>query len=267
MTGLRRRQAHQIDLDVPHPARMNDYWMGGRHNFAADRELAEDIAAAIPGIGDVAWLNQAAIRRAVLFLVESGIHQFLDIGSGSLAVGTTYDVVQQATPDSHFVYVDSDPMTIAYRELMLQHTEGATVIEADVRDAAGILNRSSAVLDVDRPIGLIAPMLHFIPDSWDPAGILADYRDRLASGSYLAMLHLTSDPDLPGLAAAQAAYQRTHYRVHPRSYQQILDLCAGFELVEPGLVGFAHWRPERTDQLSANPGINSLIYVAVGRKP
>jgi hypothetical protein len=264
MTGLQRR----IDIDLPHPARMHDYWLGGRHNFAADRALAEKIAEAIPRIGDLSWLYQAFLRRAMLFLVNSGIRQFLDIGSGSLAVGAVHETVQQAAPDSRFIYVDSDPVCAAHRELALRDLDGA-VIDADVRDIDGILGSDTAtrLLDLARPVALIAPMFHFVPDSWDPGPILAGYRNRLASGSYLTLVHITADVQLPGLAEAIEAYRLNRYPVYPRTNQEILALCAGFDLVEPGLVGCAHWRADNQAELSASPGINSLLSAVVGRKP
>jgi hypothetical protein len=123
------------------------------------------------------------------------------------------------------------------------------------------------LLDQTQPIGLMAPMFHFIPDAWNPAGILGDYRDRLASGSFVALAHVTADADNPELPQVIAAYQQTRFLVYPRTYDQIMRMCAGFELVEPGLVGFGHWRSENPGDRSTNPGINSLLYAAVARKP
>jgi S-adenosyl methyltransferase len=270
MTGLQRRVAHRIDVDAPHPARMHDYWLGGRHNFAADRELAEKIAKAMPGIGDLAWLNQRFLCRATLFLVESGVRQFLDIGSGSLAAGAVHEIVQQVDPGSRIVYVDSDPLSVAHRELMLHDQDGAAVIDADVRDIDGILGSDTVtrLLDLDRPIALIAPMLHFVPDKWDPGLIIAGYRDRLASGSYLTLVHVNADANVPGLPAVIEAYRLTrYYSIFPRSYSEILALCTGFDLVPPGLVGLADWRPDQADEFSASTEVYSLLSAAVGRKP
>jgi hypothetical protein len=256
-------------MNMPHPARMHDYWLGGGHNFTADRELAEKIIQILPGVEDVARLNQSFLRRAALFLVESGVRQFLDIGSGIPTVGNLHEIVQRADPACRVVYVDGDAVAVAHTELILEHAEGAAVLRADVRDVAGILEAevSQRLLDVTQPVGLIAPMLHFIPDTSDPARMLADYRDRLAPGSFLALAHATADPDIPGLADVIEAYEATPYRLNPRTHAEILRLCEGYELVEPGLVGFAHWRPEGPGDLSTNPAINSLIYAAVGRKP
>jgi SAM-dependent methyltransferase len=256
-------------MSVPHPARMHDYWLGGGHNFAADRELAEKIISFMPGVEDVARLNQCFLRRAAKFLMESGIRQFLDIGSGIPTVGHLHEIVQQASPECHVLYVDPDPVAVAHSELMLADVPNTEVIRADLRDVAGVLadDVTRGLLDIDEPIGLIAPMMHFIPDSSDPAGIMAGYRDRLAPGSFLALAHGTSDADIPGLERVIEAYNTTRHRLYPRSHAEILRLSEGWELVEPGLVGMAHWRPEGPGDQSTNPGINSLLLAAVGRKP
>jgi hypothetical protein len=269
VTGYLRWVPQTIDMDMAHPARMLDYWLGGAHNFAADRELAEKIMRIMPGIEDVSRINQSFLRRASLFLVENGIRQFLDIGSGIPTVGHPHEIVQRAQPDCRVVYVDDDPVSVAHSELMLEDVAGTTVVRADVRDIDAILALDAVreLLDETQPIGLMAPMLHFLPDSWDPAAMIAGYRDRLASGSYVVLAHVTDDADNPELPQAVRAYELTRYMVHPRSYEEIERMCAGLELVEPGLVGQAHWRPESPSDQSTNPALNSLLYAAVGRKP
>ncbi len=269
MTEYLRWVPPRIDMNMPHPARMHDYWLGGGHNFAADRELAEKIMRIMPGIEDVSRLNQSFLRRAALFLVGSGIRQFLDIGSGIPTVGNLHDIVRQADPECRVVYADGDPVAVAHSELILERTKSAAVIQADVRDAAGIFDAlvTRELLDVEAPIGLIAPAMHFIPDSADPACLMASYRDRLASGSFLVLAHGTSDIEIEGQAEVIEAYGASRYRLYPRSHAEVLRLCAGFDLVEPGLVGFAHWRPEGPGDLSTNSAVNSLLYAGVGRKP
>jgi len=259
----------EIGMGTSHPARMHDYWLGGGHNTAADRELAEQIMKVMPGIEDVARLNQSFLRRAGLHMIESGVNQFLDIGSGVPMVSGLQGIVQRADPDSRMVCVDSDPIAIALAEELLGSTGQSAVLRGDPRDADGILDAelTRSLLDIDKPICLIAPMLHFIPDEWGPARMLAAYRDRLAAGSYLVLLHVTTDFDVPGLAGAIELYHRTQFRVHPRTRAEVARMCAGFELLEPGLVGFAEWRPEGPGDVSTNPEINKAIYAAVGRKP
>jgi hypothetical protein len=269
VTAYLRWVPPKIDMSVPHPARMHDYWLGGGHNFAADRELAEEIMRVLPGIEDVARLNQSFLRRATLFLVDAGIRQFLDIGSGIPTVGHPHEIVQRAAPDSRVVYVDSDPVAVAHTEIMLEDVPGTAVLQADMRDVPGILAADPVrdLLDLSQPVGLIAPMLHFIPDSWNPSCILAAYRDHLPSGSYLIIVHVSADTEAPGLPETVEAYKRTNFHLFPRHHAEILHLCDGFDLIEPGLVGTALWRPDGPDDRSTTPGINSLLYAAVARKP
>jgi hypothetical protein len=259
----------RIDMSVPHPARMLDYWLGGGHNFAADRVMAEKIMQIMPGVEDMARLNQAFLRRAALFLVRSGIRQFLDIGSGIPTVGHPHEIVQRADPRCRVVYVDGDPVAVAHTELILTNITGTAVLQADLRNVSGILGSEPVrtLLDLSAPIGLFAPMLHFIPDAWDPVGIMASYRDQLAPGSYLVLVHATSDVHIDGWAQTVEAYQGTRYQVTPRSHAEILRMCAGYELVEPGLVGFGLWRPEGPGDRSPIADLNSCFYAAVGRKP
>jgi hypothetical protein len=269
VTGYVRWVPARIDMNLPHPARMHDYWLGGCHNFAADRELAEKIMAILPEIEDVARLNQSFLRRAALFLVKAGIRQFLDLGSGIPTVGNLHEIVQRAAPESRVVYVDGDPVAVAHTELILENTEGAAVLRGDLRDVAGILDADETrrLLDISQPIGLVAPMLHFMPDSSEPGCMLAAYRDRLASGSYLVLAHSTKDPGIPGLDEVVEAYRATKYQINPRTRDEVLRMCEGFELVEPGLVGFGEWRPEGPGDQAVTPGVNRLLYAAVGRKP
>ncbi len=269
MTGSLRWVPPRIDMNVPHPARMHDYWLGGGHNFAADRELAEKIMQIMPGIEDVSRLNQCFLRRAALFLLSLGIRQFLDIGSGIPTVGNLHEIIHRVDPECPVMYVDGDPVSVAHTELILERTTGAGVIQGDVRDVAGVFDvvASQGLLDVSQPIGLIAPAMHFIPEDSDPARVLAGYRDRLTPGSFLVLAHSTADTNIAGQAEVVEAYQATRYRLYPRTHAEVLRMCAGFDLVEPGLVGFAHWRPQGAGDVSTNSAINSLLYAAVGRKP
>lgn len=259
----------RIDTNVPHPSRMHDYWLGGCHNFAADRDLAEKIMRLMPGIEDLSRINQSFLRRAALFLVSEGIRQFLDIGSGVPTVGTVHEIVHRADPDCRVVYLDADPVSVAHTELILERVDRAGVLLGDVRDIDGVFNAepTQRLLDINQPIGLIAPTMHFYPDSLDPVGLLAKYRDRLTPGSFLVLGQCTGDTAIPGQDEVVDAYRATRYRLKLRSYAETLLMCDGFDLVEPGLVGFAHWRTEGLGDMSADPAINSLIYATVGRKP
>jgi DNA-binding SARP family transcriptional activator len=264
-----RKGPIRINVSVPHPARMHDYWLGGRHNFVADRELADEIMTIMPGLEDVARVNQSFVRRATLFMVASGIRQFIDLGSGLPTVRYLHETIQQADPGCRIAYVECDPVAVAHCALLFEPVTGIAIVQANIHDATEVFDAEAirSLLDLARPIGLIMPMLHFIPDSWSPADLVASYLDRLAPGSYLVLAHLSAESTLPGLAEVVKAYGRTHYPVVPRSRARVMQMCAGLELVAPGLVGLAHWRPEKPSDASSNPAINSLVYAAVGRKP
>ena len=258
-----------IDETVPNAARVYDYWLDGAHNFAADREMASKVEQVVPGARDGARINRAFLRRAVRFMVRSGIRQFLDIGSGIPTVGNVHEIAQRDDPDCRIVYVDKEPVAVAHSELLLRDNDRATVIQANIRDAEYILSHTETkrLIDVDQPIGLLMLwVLHFVPDSWDPVSIMARYRDRLAPGSYLAISHVTTDGDPTGQAETVELYARTPDPVHFRSHAEVLRFFAGFELVEPGLVGSALWRPSGPGDTSNYPEMNSISYGGVGRK-
>ncbi|MHA6765531.1 SAM-dependent methyltransferase [Streptacidiphilus sp. PAMC 29251] len=197
-----------IDTSVPHPARMYDYYLGGKDNFPADREAAEKVIAAGVHARDFARANRAFLGRVIRFLAEQGITQFLDIGTGIPAVGNTHEVAQQTNPAARVVYVDNDPIVLTHaRALMAGHGQGATtVIQADLRDPAAILAHPKvrAAIDFDRPVGLIlVAVLHFIRDEENPDAITKLLRDALPSGSFLAISHGTGgDTRAPETARA-----------------------------------------------------------------
>jgi hypothetical protein len=257
-----------IDLTVAHPARMHNYWLGGGHNFAVDRDLAEKIMQIFPGIEDVARINQSFLRRAVLYMVDAGIRQFLDIGSGLPNVGMVHELVGR-TEGCRVVYVEPDRVAHAYSERLLDGVDWAAVLQADVRDVDSVLGSEPVgrLLELEEPLGLIAPMLHFVPDRWRPGAVVAGYRDRVVPGSYLVLAHVNGDVSSPGFDEAAEAYRATHFPVHPRSRARILELCEGFELVEPGLVSITRWHPQSPGDASVSDEVNELIYGAVGRKP
>jgi hypothetical protein len=255
-----------IDTTVPNAARVYDYWLDGCHNFAADRALGEKVQQAIPGIRDAVRISRAFLRRAVCFMVDAGVRQFLDIGSGIPTLGSVHEVAQEANPECRIVYVDKEPIAVAHSELLLEGNDRAVAIQADLRDVEGILDHpeSRRLLDFQQPIGLTNLLvLHFVPDSCDPAGILARYRARLAPGSYLALNQVTADGNPAGLAEAVDLYRDTPDPLYPRSHDEIGRLFSGFDLVEPGAISCAFWRPSGpVDAAEAN----SLPYGGVGRK-
>jgi S-adenosyl methyltransferase len=270
MTGELSWVPPGADTNVPNPARVYDYWLDGDHNFQADRELAEKILQIMPGVRDAARLNRAFLRRAVTFMIESGVRQFLDIGSGIPTVGNLHEIAQRIEPECRVVYVDRDPVAVAHSQLLLQGNEFAGVVQADLRDVGSILDAAETkrLIDLDQPVGLfMLLLLHFVPDSWNPVGLLAEYRERLAPGSYLALSHVAGDVDSPGLSEAIEVYKNTQALPHPRTHDEVLRFFTGFDVVEPGLVGCAFWRPQGVGDMSDSPEINSLPYAGVGRKP
>ncbi|HKR50672.1 MAG TPA: SAM-dependent methyltransferase [Pseudonocardiaceae bacterium] len=259
-----------VDMTVPNAARVYDYFLDGAHNFAIDREMASKIQKLMPTVRDAARINRSFLRRAVLFMVDSGIRQFLDIGSGIPTVGNVHEIVQRADPECRVLYVDKESVAVRHSELILERNDRAAVIQANLRDVEGILDhpQTKRMLDFDQPIGLLMlALLHFVPDSSGPVGILARYRDRLAPGSYLALTHVTADNDPTGLIETTQLYQNTPEPLHPRSYEEVVRLFAGFELVKPGVVGSALWRTAGLGDISDKPKANTLTYGGVGRKP
>ncbi|WP_414636132.1 SAM-dependent methyltransferase [Amycolatopsis sp.] len=258
----------EVDLRIPNSARVYDYLLDGDHNFQADRELADKIMRIMPGAREVARINRAFLRRAALFLVSTGVRQFLDIGSGIPTVGNLHEIVQQADPTCRVVYVDKDPVAVAHSRLLLKDNDRATVLHADLRDVTEIFAGAAELLDFGQRVGLfMLLLLHFAPDSWDPFGIVARYRDHLASGSYFALSHGSADSQVPGQPEASEEYRKTQTDTFTRTHDEVLRFFTGFELVEPGLVGSALWRPQGVGDISDNPDLNALCYVGVGRKP
>ncbi len=239
-----------LDTSHAHPARIYNYWLGGKDNYAADREAAEQAIAANPGIVADVRANRAFLTRAVRFLAgDCGVRQFLDIGTGLPAAGNTHEVAQAAAPDSRIVYVDNDPIVLVHARALLTGTpEGATAyLDADLRDPIAILTAAAQTLDFARPVALmLLIILHLIGDDDDPFGIVAQLVDALPSGSYLVLAHPASD-----IRAAQMAEmtKRVNQRMGGpqatmRDRAAITRFFTGLDLVEPGVVQPQQWRPE-----------------------
>jgi S-adenosyl methyltransferase len=182
----------EFDPDRPNAARVYDYFLGGSHNLAADRKLAAQVLAEIPDAPLVAQANRAFLRRAVLYCIEVGIRQFLDLGSGIPTVGNVHEVAQRAAPESRVVYVDIEPVAVANSRAILAGNDRVAVLQADIRDADRILNDPGLqrLLDLDRPLAvLMVSVLPFIPDADDPVRIVARFRDAITSGSYPGQRH------------------------------------------------------------------------------
>jgi hypothetical protein len=258
-----------VDVETASAARLYDFFLGGSCNFEVDRELGRQVAAVAPGVFDFTRLNRAFLRRAVRYLGEQGIDQFLDIGSGIPTAGNVHEIAQSANPDARVVYVDNEPVAVAHSELLLEDTPNTAVIKADLRDPDSVLRHETTrrLLDFRRPIGLLTvAVYHFIPDSDRPAELAAAYRDALPSGSYLALSHGTEDSLGEQIRQIMALYKNSQNPVTTRTRAEVAALFDGFELVEPGLVFTPLWRPESPEDVGENPE-ESSVYAAVGRKP
>ncbi len=261
-----------VDMSVPSMARTYDFLLGGAHNFAVDRALAEHVERVMPDARSAARVNRAFLGRAVRLMTDRGIRQFLDIGSGIPTVANVHEVAQAEFPECRVVYVDKDPVAVAHSELMLADNDLATVVHADMRDPESILDHQETrgLLDLDQPVGLLMlMMLHWVPDSDDPWKLVARYRDALAPGSHLAITHVTADGQDERLSEVTDLIEesRSADRLTERPHAQVRALFGDFEVVEPGLVGCAAWRPLGRGDISDTSEMNTVIYGGVARKP
>ena len=259
-----------IDTSVAHPARVYDYWLGGKDHFAADRALGDAIMAAVPTIKTMARANRAFSRRAVRYLAgEAGVRQFLHVGTGIPAVGNTHEVAQEAAPAARVVYVDGDPIVLVHaRALMTSHDAGAIgFILGDLREPEEILADPAlaATLDLSQPVALmLVAELTYFRDEEDPRAMVSTLMDALPSGSYLAITHPTADFNARAMAGAVAAACRGGITLVPRSRAETEAFFTGLDLVEPGVVPVVSWRPDPGPQ----PGPHSAYYYAgLARKP
>jgi hypothetical protein len=257
-----------IDTERPSAARIYDYALGGAHNFAGDRQAAEQMIAAYPDVPKIAWANRAFLRRAVDFLVNAGVRQFLDVGSGIPTVGHVHEIAQGAAPESRVVFVDVDPVAVAHSRLILAGNDRTAVVQEDIRQPERILDAPEVrgLLDLDQPVAvLVVALFHFIPDADDPAGILSRLTAPLVSGSYLALSHATDDGP-PDAALGKELYRRAGIEFVPRRRSEVEALFDGFDLVEPRVAWAPQWRPESRDDLYYDQPELSAVYTGVGRK-
>ncbi|GAA0240751.1 SAM-dependent methyltransferase [Cryptosporangium japonicum] len=253
----------RLRTDQPAGARMWDYLLGGKDNFAADRAAADAVVARLPEMAEFARAGRRFLARAVEFLAgEAGIRQFLDIGPGLPTVNNTHELAQRIAPESRVVYVDNDPLVLVHaRALLTSSPEGATdYVDADARDPEKILQAAAATLDFSRPIAvMMIGILGHVPDDDDPAGIVRTIVDALPSGSYLAINDSITTPQNDDAAATAHRQGAVDYTL--RTVEQITAFFDGLELVEPGVVSNPRWRPE--------PGTDPAelaVYCGVARK-
>ncbi|MEV0152235.1 SAM-dependent methyltransferase [Micromonospora sp. NPDC050686] len=246
----------EIDLTRPSAARVYDYFLGGAHNFEIDRQLAEQIAAMTPNLAATMRAGREFLRRAVRALLDAGIDQFLDIGSGIPTVGNVHEVAQAANPDARIVYVDIDPVAVAHSRELLAGNERATAIRADLREPKLIVDqaRASGLIDFDRPVGLLlAGVVHFIPDADRPADVLATLRAAAAPGSHLVISHSTYEDQPREMLDAQRLSARTATEITLRSRAEITGYFGDWTILEPGVVHMPLWRPDSPSDSDEHP--------------
>jgi hypothetical protein len=267
-TAAQEDREVEIDTSVAHPARVYDYWLGGKDNYAADREAAERVLAVTPGLRFRVRANRAFLARAVRYLAaEAGIRQFLDIGTGIPSANNTHQVAQAVAPDSRIVYVDNDPIVLTHaRALLSSGPEGSTqYVQGDLRDATAILAAAARTLDFSQPTGLmLLGIMHLIQDAEDPYRIVADLMDALPPGSYLAISHPASDIHA-GQAEAQKRYnERVSTPQTLRTRDEVSRFFEGLKLVAPGVVYVHTWHPDPAD-IAPVDGVSA--HGGVARKP
>jgi hypothetical protein len=259
-----------FDTGVANPARMWNYWLGGKDNFAADREAAEKAMAALPSMPGIARLTRLFLIDAVRRLAaDYGIRQFLDIGTGLPTADNTHDVVQRVAPESRIVYVDNDPVVLTHAQALLTSSrEGKTdYLYADLRDTGRILAGAAQTLDFSRPVAvLLVAVLHFIPDADDPYGVVARLMEAMPSGSYLVLSHGASDIEPEATAEMMRRYNdRSSATLALRSREQVAPFFRGLDLTGPGMVPINRW--VRADAAHDEAADGMAGYCGIARKP
>ena len=267
-TAPRRGRPARVDTSVAHIARVYDYWLGGKDNFAADRAAGDQALAAYPGLVSSVRANRAFLARAVRFLAgEAGIRQFLDIGTGIPAANNTHEVAQQVAPQARVAYVDNDPIVLAHaRALLTSGPAGATAyLDADLRDTGTILAQSADVLDFSQPVAvMLIAVLHLVGEEDGPQEIVTRLLDAVPPGSYLALSHVASDIAPEAMAEMGRRLNRLLAQKGTyRSQAEVSRLFSGLELAEPGIVPVSSWRPASAEEAAAD----TAMWGGIGRKP
>jgi hypothetical protein len=265
--GLAREDVPGIDTSVPHPARVYDYFLGGKDNFEADRAAAEAAIKAFPRTAESARAARAYLRRIVRYLAaEAGVRQFLDVGSGLPSGENVHQVAQSVAPEARVVYVDNDPIVLRHAQALLAGSPEGVVIflDADLRDPETILSRAAETIDLSQPVAvLLHGILHSIGDKDDPYGLVRRLVQAIPGGSYLSICHLTADiyPEMTGFARALNERSIDSPLVL-RDHAQVTGFFDGLELVEPGVVQLSKWRP----QSAAESAAAAALWGGVARK-
>lgn len=259
-----------IDTGTPSPARLYDYWLGGKNNFPADQAAGKEIVGMLPELPTILKANRRYLVRVVRYLARQGIDQFLDLGAGIPTSPNVHEVAREVQPDARVVYVDNDPKVRIYNRAILRG-DGVVSIEGDIREPERVLANEELrkLIDFDRPTAvLFVAILHFIGDEYRPAEIIRTFMDPLPSGSYLALSAAVSDDNDPRvIKRVEEIYQNATAPFVWRTRQQVHDLLTGFELVEPGLVSLGDWHPDsRSEMLTDRLGA-TWFCAAAARKP
>ena len=240
-------EAPAFDVSVAHQARIYNYWLGGKDNYAADRKAAELAIQAYPAVATGALANRQFLARAVRHMASQGIRQFLDLGTGIPSANNTHEVAQQVSPESRVVYVDYDPVVLAHARALLASGSAGQVdyLDADLRDTGPILERAAATLDFSEPVGImLMAILHAIDDA-DPAQIVRQLAAAVPAGSYVALSHPASDIDPEKIAAATSRLNElSHQHFTLRTNAEVARLFGELELLAPGVVRVENWRPD-----------------------
>lgn len=241
-----------IRVDIAHPARVYDYWLGGKDNFAADRAAAEQVMQVMPEILETVRGNRQFLARVVRFLRDAGIRQFIDIGSGLPSSPNVHEIAREGDTGARVVYVDNDPVVFSHADALMARSDATAVVLADLRDVDQVLSEAGKLIDFTKPTALLfVGCLHHIVDSDDPAGIVARYLAALAPGSYLVISHATDERSPEKMRANSEVAESSGAVLIPRGKDAILRMFNGRELVEPGLVLVSYWRPD------GDPGPNA----------
>ncbi len=257
-----------VDPTVAHIARVQDYWLGGKDHFEADRIAGDEAIAQLPDMAASVRNTRAFLGRTVRFLAaERGIRQFLDLGTGIPTASNTHEVAQDAAPASRIVYVDNDPMVLAHaRALLTSSPEGrCAYIDADIREPEKILNTAAEVLDFTEPVAVVLmAVLQFVPDDDDPHGIVRRLMAAVPAGSYLVISHPAADIQAAAMAGmARSLNELMVQRVKPRSKDAVTAFFDGLDLLEPGVIRCPEWRPDRPEDAAGK----STMWGGVARKP
>ena len=257
-----------VDPSIPSPARMYDYYLGGKDNYEADRIAAENALSVVPCGRRIAQANRYFLMRAVVLMADEGIKQFIDLGTGIPTRPSVHEVAQAIQPAARVLYVDNDAVVTAHNRALLAKTKGIEALQADIRETAAILASPELrrLIDFTQPVGvLFVAVLHFIPDSSDPHGTVAAFTSRMAPGSYLALSHITSDgADADVMEVIQQVYATASAPAVFRSGEEIREFFSGYELLPPGLADLAKWYPYLAT-ISATPPVLPVL-AGIGRR-